>query len=59
MKKKLIAALLAAWMSVSLAACSDQEVQVEEKDAGVAVQVVEIASDNPEPLPFFERRERG
>ena len=45
MKKKLIAALLAAWMSVSLAACSDQEVQVEEKDAGVAVQVIEIASD--------------
>ena len=47
MKKKLTAALLAMVMTVSLAACGAQEAaeQEEEEDGGVAVQVLEIASD--------------
>ena len=47
MKKKLTAALLAMAMTVSLAACGAQEAaeQEEEEDGGVAVQVLEIASD--------------
>lgn len=46
MKKRLTAAVLAAMMAVSLAACgAKEEPQQESTDAGVAVQAIEITAD--------------
>lgn len=46
MMKKLFAALLSVCMMLALASCATEEVEVkEEGEAGVAVQVVDVASD--------------